>query len=134
MLFTRECDYAIRIVRALKDGNKMKAHDICDCEEIPEAFAYKIIKKMEKQGIIRVVRGMNGGCMLLKSTAELCLYDLVLAIEPGFAITHCIRTDCSRNSQSEPCGVHCEMQRIQNILERELKSKTLKEILDYGRY
>lgn len=130
MLFTKECDYAIRIVRALKDGNKMKARDICECEEIPEAFAYKIIKKMEKQGIIQVVRGMNGRCMLLKNADELCLYDIVLSIEPDFAITHCINMNCSRNTESEPCGVHCEMHRIQKLLEKELKSKTLKEILD----
>ena len=131
MLFTKECDYAIRIVRALKDGNKMKAHDICACEEIPEAFAYKIIKKLEKQGVIRVVRGMNGGCVLAKSADELFLYDIVLAVEPEFSVIHCIKTGCSKNTESRPCGVYCEMQRLQKLLETELRSKTLKEILDY---
>lgn len=132
MLFTKECDYAIRIVRALKDGSKLKVRDICECEEIPEAFAYKILKKMEKSGIIKVIRGMNGGCLLEKPAEELCLYDIVLAIEPDFAITHCIRINCSRNTKDESCSVYCEMKRLQELLEKELKSKTLKEILDTG--
>ena len=42
MLFTKESDYAIRIVRALRSGEKIRAIDICECEEIPEAFAYKM--------------------------------------------------------------------------------------------
>ena len=49
MLLTKESDYAIRIVRALKDGNKIRARDICEEEEIPEAFAYKILKNWNGQ-------------------------------------------------------------------------------------
>ena len=130
MLLTKESDYAIRIVRALKDGGKIRARDICESEEIPEAFAYKILKKMEKAEIVHVSRGTRGVCALIKSTEELSLYDIILAIEPEFSITHCMRESCSRNTKDTPCAVHEELRRIQNLLEDELKSKSLKEILD----
>lgn len=130
MLFTKESDYAIRIVRALKDGKKIRAKDICEREEIPEAFAYKILKKLERAQVVRVIRGTHGGCMLVKTPAELCLYDLILAIEPDFAITHCIKKDCSRNLPGSPCLVHKELVRIQQMLQDELKAKSLEEILE----
>ncbi|MGI6006995.1 MAG: RrF2 family transcriptional regulator [Ruminococcus sp.] len=130
MLLTRESDYAIRIVRALKDGGKIRARDICECEEIPEAFAYKILKKLEKAEIIHVSRGTRGGCTLVRNMGELTLYDVILAIEPEFSITHCMREGCSRNTKDAPCAIHEELQRIQNMLEDELKSKSFKEILD----
>ena len=82
MLLTKESDYAIRIVRALKDGNKIRARDICEEEEIPEAFAYKILKKLERANLVHVSRGTRGGCVLVKDIGELSLYDIVLAIEP----------------------------------------------------
>ena len=53
MLFTRESDYAIRVVRALKDGEKKSIRQICAVEEIPEAFCYKIVKKLEHALILR---------------------------------------------------------------------------------
>ncbi len=129
MLFTRESDYAIRIVRALKDGSKIKAHDICNREEIPEAFAYKILKKLEKADILKVIRGTNGGCVLLKNPDELYLYDIVIAIEPDFAVTRCIHEDCTRDTDEDPCAVHKEMQRIQKVLSDELKKYSLGEII-----
>ena len=133
MLLTKESDYAIRIVRALKDGNKIRARDICEDEEIPEAFAYKILKKLERAEIVHVSRGTKGGCVLIKDTGELSLYDIVLAIEPEFSITHCMREKCSRHTKESPCAVHMELRRIQNLLEKELKSKSLKEILAEGK-
>lgn len=47
MLLTRENDYAIRMLRAMKDGEKHTMKDICQEEEIPEAFAYKIVRKLQ---------------------------------------------------------------------------------------
>ena len=129
MLLTKECDYAIRMVRALKDGDKLKAHEICERESIPEAFAYKILKKLEKAGIVKVVRGLRGGCVLLKNPGELYLYDIILAAEPDFAVTRCVYEECLRNTPEEPCAVHNEMLRIQKVLEKELKQHTLAEIL-----
>ena len=129
MLLTKESDYAIRIVRALKDGNKIRARDICEEEEIPEAFAYKILKKLERANLVHVSRGTRGGCVLVKDIGELSLYDIVLAIEPEFSITHCMLERCSRHTKESPCAVHMELRRIQNLLEKELKSKSLKAIL-----
>lgn len=130
MLFTKESDYAIRIVRALKSGEKIRAKDICAREEIPEAFAYKILKKLEKAQIVHVIRGTHGGCMLVKKPEELYLYDIILAIEPDFAITHCMRRSCSRNLPDQPCLVHKELIRVQKLLQDELRSKSLAQILD----
>ena len=42
MLLTRENDYAIRMLRAMKDGEKHTMKDICQEEEIPEALQDKI--------------------------------------------------------------------------------------------
>ena len=70
MLLTKESDYAIRIVRALKDGNKIRARDICDEEEIPEAFPYKILTKLERANLVHVSRGNSGGCVLVQNTGE----------------------------------------------------------------
>ena len=48
MVITRETDYALRILRALLDGKLHTAGQIAQDELLPQAFAYKILKKLEK--------------------------------------------------------------------------------------
>ena len=50
MIMTRETDYAVRILRALSCGERMTVRQVCDLELVPVQFAYKILKKLEKQG------------------------------------------------------------------------------------
>ena len=61
MVITRETDYALRILRALLDGKLHTAGQIAQDELLPQAFAYKILKKLEKAGLVEVVRGTAGG-------------------------------------------------------------------------
>ena len=71
MLITRECDYAVRVVRALAAGGRMSVGDICDKEFITAPFAYKILKKLQNAGIVKGYRGVLGGYALKKDPAEL---------------------------------------------------------------
>ena len=125
MLFTKESDYAIRIVRALRHQDKQTVKKICHDEDIPEAFAYKILKKLCQASIVNVLRGTEGGYILNRDIQELTLYDIIIAIEPDFAIIHCMNHGCNRNIPDNPCKIHSELLRIQNHVVEDLKSKTL---------
>ena len=50
MLITRETDYALRILRTLSDGKSYTAGELAERESLPQKFAYKILKKLEKAG------------------------------------------------------------------------------------
>lgn len=128
MLFTKESDYAIRVVRALKNEDKKSIREICMIEDIPEAFCYKIVKKLDHAGVVEVIRGAGGGCRLRKQLSELTLYDVVTAIEPGFAVMDCVHHFCSHNSGDKTCKVHKELLDIQYQVEELLKNKSFREI------
>ena len=68
MLITRETDYALRILRALAPGSCLTVGEIAEKESLPHKFTYKIMKKLEKAGIIRIIRGVNGGCQPVSYT------------------------------------------------------------------
>ena len=52
MLMTRECDYAVRILRALADGEMKSVVQICRAEDLKTAIAYKLTRKLEQAGIL----------------------------------------------------------------------------------
>lgn len=129
MLIRKRSDYALRICRALKDGKTHNVREICEKEDVPKAFAYKIIREMELNGIVKSERGNKGGYFLDKSLEELTVYDIVSITEDDIAIVHCMKEECERNTNDVPCRMHNEMERIQGVLEQEMKNKTIAEII-----
>ncbi|MBQ1289300.1 MAG: Rrf2 family transcriptional regulator [Erysipelotrichaceae bacterium] len=129
MIITRRSDYAIRILRALKDGKIHNVREICETEEIPKAFAYKIIREMEQNELVKSERGNQGGYYLNKGLDELTMYDVVSITEEDLAIVHCMKEPCSRDTDDIPCKVHQEMERLQELLNAELKSKKISDII-----
>lgn len=132
MLITRECDYAVRIVRALSSGGRSCVNDICGKEELTPAFVYKILKKLEKAGIVQSFRGSNGGYALSKSPREITLLDLYLAVDDAFYMIECLDPNkpCPRDTVHAHCQVHKELCRIQQLMLDELSSKSMAEILE----
>lgn len=131
MLLTKECDYAMRVIRVLKSGEKRSVKQICHEEDMPEPFTYKILKKLEKAEIVKAIRGAQGGYVLETPIEKLHLMDIIRVIDEDFGITHCTKNncDCTRDCNDHPCMVHKEFERIQSLLISELENKTLVEIL-----
>lgn len=131
MLITRECDYAVRAVRALADHEKKTVKQICEAEHIPLPYAYKILKKLEKAGIVQGTRGASGGYVLCKNLESFSLLDIALAIETDMHLNDCLTNgfDCPHNIENHNCIFHLEFRRIQKILQQALSEKTMKELL-----
>ena len=132
MLITRECDYAVRVIRALSGEERLSVNDICEREETPAPFAYKILKKLQKAKIVRGYRGVHGGYSLKKSVSEITLLDVYLAIDPGMYIIECMnpKKKCCRDEKLDGgCEVHQELLRIQERLQDMLSERSLQEIL-----
>lgn len=129
MLITRRSDYAMRVFRVLKDGKIHNVREICEKEDIPKAFAYKILRELELADLVKSERGNRGGYLLNGDLEKITLYDVVSITEGDLAILHCMKDECNRNPEGMPCKVHNEIERIQNILIDEMKKKSISEIM-----
>lgn len=129
MLITRRSDYAMRIIRVLKDGQVHNVREICEKEDIPKAFTYKILRELEQAQLVKSERGNQGGYYLAKSLDELNIYDIVSITESDVAILHTMKTECDQNPSDMPCKVHKEIIRIQDVLMAELQKKSMAEIM-----
>ena len=132
MFITRECDYAVRVLRALAGESRLSVNEICEKESITAPFAYKILKKLQKSGIVKGYRGVHGGYALNRELDQLTLYDVYTAIDPDLFIIECMNpvNVCIRDGQNgAPCLVHRELADIQSELWSMLRRKSLKNIL-----
>jgi Rrf2 family protein len=131
MFITREADYAVRIIRELAHGNRETVQRICEQERVPLPYGYKILKKLEKGGLVRSFRGTKGGYALARETGRITLFDVIGAVDGDLIVHECLHHGfvCPLDSGKKRCAIHQEFLRIQQVVVRELSERTLAEIL-----
>ena len=132
MFLTKECDYGVRIIRALADGTKKTVENIANEEQIPQKYAYKIVKKLERGDLVQSIRGRSGGYLLAKTLDSFTLLDVIAAVDSTRYVNECLQPayECIfRDHPERPCYVHFELVRIQSHLGDELSSKSMAEVL-----
>ena len=131
MLITRETDYALRILRALSRGEQMTVAAIAQDPQVPKQFAYKIIKKLSKGGLVSIARGAEGGCSLAADLRQVSLYGLLRMMEEEVRLTACMAPGyaCPWREANGHCVAHCQLAALQQTLDRELQAHSLHQIL-----
>ena len=131
MLLTRETDYALRMLRCLLDGEKKPVGDIASQGMVPQQFAYKIIKKLSRAGLVEVTRGTEGGCRLSADLTRTSLYDLMAAMEDQCSVNACLQPgySCPWAERNAGCGMHQRFLLIQSRIDGELRAHSLVDLL-----
>ena len=132
MLITRETDYALRILRTLSSGDAFTASDLAERESLPQNFTYKILKKLEKAGIIKISRGSSGGCSLIVDLKTITLLKLINAVETNALLTTCMKHGykCEwREKKKADCKVHHQLEKVQKKIDEQLKACNLQWVL-----
>ncbi|MDR0468501.1 MAG: Rrf2 family transcriptional regulator [Peptococcaceae bacterium] len=131
MFLTKECDYAVRVVRSLLDMEMKPVKLICVEEHIPAPFAYKILKKLEHAGIVKSHRGSAGGYQLLRDPNGITLLDIVSAVDDHLLLNECLQDGyvCENNEHGSLCSVHIELSRLQSLLVVALQEKPMSKLV-----
>lgn len=133
MLITKETDYALRTLRALAGGERLTAEALSKGEQIPRQFAYKILKKLQKGGFVHALRGAGGGFVLAAALEKVTLYRLMQAMGEDALVISCMkpgyRCPWRESRGGNPCRAHANLSSVQDKLNAELESHSLREIL-----
>jgi Rrf2 family protein len=131
MFISKNYDYAIRIFRALSNGEQLTISEICKREHIPQAFASKITNKLREARMIEGVRGINGGYKLSVLLSSVNLYDVGIAVEGTITINKCLREDtrCPNSVNGKHCTVKKFLNDFQNEIIHKLKQQNMEELL-----
>ncbi len=89
MRLKNEIEYVFRILDYLSKQGMDKivtSAEISKNENIPHLFGIRILKKMEKEGLIKIYKGSKGGYQLNKNPKDITLRDAVETIEKNIII------------------------------------------------
>jgi len=134
MVFNQATDYALRmsLFLAKQDSNSITdAATICAEELVPKRFLFKIIRDLIKAGIVKSIRGRNGGFTLGRKPEDITLYDIIEAVEGPIALNNCLLdpNKCNKDA-TEHCVVHKELEKLRNELVCKFQSINLKMLAE----
>ena len=114
------------ILDELYKESPLSAAELSSRKNIPSPFIYRVLKKLEAADILSIRRGAHGGYRLKGDCRDMTLFDVISAFDNTFLVIECMKPqyDCARN-HDDGCCLHREYARIQSLLKREFKQKTL---------
>lgn len=130
MQLTRQADYAIRALLHLsgqEPGNIVQTREIAASQDIPEKYLPTIMRTLARAGLVRTLRGNQGGVLLARKPDKINLREVIEAIEEPIVLNRCLRDhgECSRD---DLCPVYPVWTRIQESLVERLESTTFADL------
>lgn len=131
MIISKTVGYAIRSVMRLIQSSyadPVKAGDISISQNIPEAYLFKLLGRLNNAGIIKSRRGINGGYYLAKKPSEITISDILKATDNSINSSKCLLTD-NECGGTETCTIH-NVWAKSNIKIEKVLSKISLEVLE----
>lgn len=93
MRLSNLADYAVITMSAAAGhcgGVRTSASELAEETGLPKPTVQKLVSKLTSAGLLRSVRGANGGLQLARPAAAITVADIVEAVEGPIALTACI--------------------------------------------
>jgi Rrf2 family protein len=93
---TAKADYAVRAMAELaasEPGHPVKAEALAASQDIPRNFLDNILSELRSAGLVRTMRGPEGGSMLGRPANEITLAEVLRAVEGPLAAVRGVRPE-----------------------------------------
>ena len=120
---SKKSEYALMAARymAIKNhGNAVTAKEIAESYKISFELVSKVLQNLAKNNIATSYQGVKGGYSLKKNPLEISLIELILAVEPDYQITDCLRTESPKNdcAYSDCCKIRDPLAEVQKKIDK----------------
>lgn len=126
MRVSQRTEYGVRAMIALaKDCDEVVSiKELADRESIPETFLEQIMSDLRKAGLLRSVRGPNGGFKLREAPSEITIGRVIATLEGSLSPARC-ESDCVRQ---DGCSTRSVLDRIERSITETLDGIYLNEL------
>ena len=128
MKISKKTQYGLRamvyLAKFFPQKKVVSLKTISEEEEIPFDFLEKIILEMEKAGLVKAKKGVQGGYFLTRSPQKITVEEVMKILEKITVLVPC--GDCRR---AEKCLIKNVWRKVSDSLSAVLSSITLKSLV-----
>ena len=125
--------YVLLMLDQLPEGKYINTISLSERLEVSDSYLKKIIKLLDNEGLVKSVRGKNGGIALSKPLSQITFYDVFVAIEGKnriFESQNLLKKFLGNEERKKAkrCVVTSSLDIIENTLVATLTSITLSQV------
>jgi Rrf2 family protein len=127
---TMKSDYGLRAVLDLAHyygQGPVQCSDIAHRQAIPEYYLDQLLICMRKAGLIRSVRGPQGGHLLAKPPTQIMMGEVIQALDGSLAPMECV-TDPGSCNQSSGCALREVWLKVDEFTQQLVMSTSIEEL------
>lgn len=125
--------YVLLMLDQLPEGKYINTISLSERLEVSDSYLKKIIKLLDNEGLVKSVRGKNGGVALSKPLSQITFYDVFVAIEGKnriFESQNLLKKFLGdkESKKAKRCVITNSLDIIENTLVATLTSITLSQV------
>jgi len=128
---TKLSDYGIVLLTYFArahDKASLTARDLADASGVPLPTVSKLLKSLQRGGLLDSHRGVKGGYRLSRAAELISVADIIRAIEGPIAVTECTGAEKELCDLELVCPVRSNWHRINKAVSQALGQLTLAEM------
>jgi len=102
---------------------------IAERQNIPEAYLEQLIGQLRRSGLVKSVRGAQGGYLLSRSPAEITVGEVLRTLEGELAVVDCLMEEDACHKACS-CPTRVVWKKLRDGLNQIVDGITLQDMLD----
>ena len=132
--FSKKLEYALISIFEMSDRygqEPVTTKTIAMRYDIPLEILGKVLQTLVKHGLITSIQGVKGGYALAKNPEEIALLDVILAMEPHYKLTKCMKNEGGYHDCShwDCCQIRDPLAKVQIEIDNLFQRTKLSNIL-----
>jgi Rrf2 family transcriptional regulator, nitric oxide-sensitive transcriptional repressor len=129
VMFSQTAEYALRAVAYLAEqGAPRTVAQIAAATKVPPSYLSKVMQSLARAELVVSQRGLHGGFRLAVATTQLCVYDIIQAVDPIVRIHSC-PLELPQHAKAL-CPLHQRMDDALAQVELAFRKTTFAEVLE----
>jgi Rrf2 family transcriptional regulator, cysteine metabolism repressor len=111
-------------------GEPVSIKTIADKQNISEYYLEQLFGSLRKSGLIKSIRGAQGGYILSKLPEQITVADILNVLEGPIEISECITDDDAGCSRMNYCATRLLWMKISDSVNQVINSITLQDMIN----
>lgn len=126
--------YAVRLMLllAMHEDGLVSLKEISRITGISKKYLEQIVPSLTSAGLVRSVRGAQGGYRLANSPDKITILDVLNVMEGSIAPASCLQGDTFECNFGTPCMEFYVWKGLHEVQQKYLSSITLQDVIDHS--